>query len=128
VPIVPSPQQSRFLLPLNNVGQYLAAELKDNIEIEIMDAVRNINIKWEQVKLAQRSRDLSKQQLDIELEKLKVGRSENFQIVIFQNDLIRAENNEIRAKMDYLNALTNLDALLGTTLERWGVNIRTVQK
>ncbi|EDN66604.1 Outer membrane efflux protein [Beggiatoa sp. PS] len=100
-------------------------ELKDNIEIDLMDAVQNIQIKWEQVKLAQRFRDLSKQQLDIELEKLKAGRpgSNNFQIVSFQNNLIRAENSEIRAKIDYLNALTNLDALLGTTLERWGVNI-----
>jgi len=44
-------------------------------------------------------------------------------MVIFQNNLILAENSEIRAKIDYLNALTNLDALLGTTLERWGVNI-----
>jgi outer membrane protein TolC len=98
-------------------------ELKENIEIEVMDAVRSIQIKWEQVKLAQRARDLSKQQLDIELEKLKVNRSSNFNMVIFQNNLILAENSEIRAKIDYLNALTNLDALLGTTLERWGVNI-----
>ena len=101
-------------------------EFKDNIEIEILDAVRNIKIKWEQVKLAQRAQDLSKQQLDIELEKLKVGRSNNFQIVTFQNGLIRAENSELRAKIDYLNALTNLDALLSTTLERWGVNISTM--
>jgi outer membrane protein len=101
-------------------------ELKDNIELDILDAVRNIHIKWEQVKLAQRARELSKKQLDIELEKLKAGRLNNFQMVIFQNDLIQAENSEISAKIDYLNALTNLDALLGTTLERWGVNINTI--
>jgi outer membrane protein len=98
-------------------------ELKENIEIEVLDAVRDINIKWAQVKLAQRARTLSSLQLDIELEKLKVGRSGNFEIVTFQNGLIRAENSEIRAKISYLNALTDLDALLGATLERWGVNI-----
>ncbi|RKZ78419.1 MAG: TolC family protein [Candidatus Parabeggiatoa sp. nov. 1] len=91
-------------------------ELKENLEIEMLDAVRDISIKWEQVKLAQRARGLSKRQLDIELEKLKVNRSTNFRIVTFQNSLIRA-------KIDYLNALTDLDVLLGATLERWGVNI-----
>jgi outer membrane protein len=102
-------------------------ELKENIEIEMLDAVRDINIKWEQVKLAQRARKLSKRQLDIELEKLKVNRSTNFRIVTFQNSLVLAENSEIRAKIDYLNALTDLDVLLGATLERWGVNIENVR-
>jgi outer membrane protein len=102
-------------------------ELKENIEIEMLDAVRDIKIKWEQVKLAQRARKLSKRQLDIELEKLKVARSTNFEIVTFQNSLVLAENGEIRAKIDYLNALTDLDVLLGATLERWGVNIENVR-
>jgi len=100
-------------------------ELKENIEIEMLDAVRDIKIKWEQVKLAQRARKLSKRQLDIELEKLKVNRSTNFRIVTFQNSLVLAENSEIRAKIDYLNALTDLDVLLGATLERWGVKLST---
>lgn len=103
-------------------------ELTENLEIAIQDAVRDINMKWEQVKLAQRARELSQQQLEIELEKLKVNRSTNFQIVSFQNSLISAENNEIRTKVSYLNALTDLDLLLGTTLERWGIHIETMRR
>ncbi|MEK8020535.1 MAG: TolC family protein [Candidatus Parabeggiatoa sp.] len=125
-----------YTLPQGVVGAKVALrqseialqELKENIAIAIQDAVRDIKMKWEQVKLARRARELSQQQLEIELEKFKVARSSNFQIVSFQNALIRAENNEIRTKVSYLNALTDLDMLLGTTLERWKINIETVRR
>lgn len=99
-------------------------ELKDNIEIEIQDAVRDIEMKLRQVTLARQARKLSEQKLDIEKEKLKVGRSTNFQLVTFQNDLVSAQSNELNAVIDYLNALTNLDKTLGTTLETWKIELK----
>jgi len=102
-------------------------ELNENIQIDIQDAVRDINVKWEEVKLAQRVRELSKKQLEVELEKLKVNRSRNFEVVSLQDELVSAENGEVAAKIDYLNALTNLDVLLGISLERWGINIKNVR-
>ncbi|MCK5877299.1 MAG: TolC family protein [Candidatus Marithrix sp.] len=103
-------------------------ELKENIEIDLQDSIRNINMQWEQVKLAQRAKELSQQQLEIALEKHKTGRASNFEIVSLQNSLVSAENNEISTKVSYLNALTNLDMMLGKTLERWKINIDTVRK
>jgi outer membrane protein TolC len=96
-------------------------EQKENIEIEVLDAVRDVEAKLRQVELARQARELSERKLDIEQEKLKAGRSSNFQLVTFQNDLVRAQNNELNAKINYLNALTTLDKVLGTTLDTWKI-------
>ena len=96
-------------------------EQKENIEIEVMDAVRDVEMKLRQVELASQARELSERKLDIEQEKLKAGRSTNFQLVSYQNDLVSAQNNELSAKINYLNALTTLDQVLGTTLDTWKI-------
>jgi len=102
-------------------------ELQDDIETNIQDWVRDIGVEWEQLKRAKRSRELTKQQLEFEMEKFKMGYegTSNFQIIQFQDDLVAAENRELNAKISYLNALTDLDEFLGTTLETWGVDIES---
>lgn len=98
-------------------------KLCDNIKIEVQDAVRDIEMKLRQVKLAEQSRMLSEQKLSIETEKMKVGRSSNFQLVTFQNDLVNAQNSELNAIINYLNSVAALEKTLGTTLEKWGIKI-----
>jgi outer membrane protein TolC len=66
---------------------------------------------------------LSEKKVEIETEKLKAGRSTNFQLVSFQNDLVNAQNGELAAITTYLNALTSLDRTLGITLDKWGVSL-----
>jgi outer membrane protein len=104
-------------------AQIRRAELKDNLEIEVKDAIHNIKIKFNQLKLAHRARELSEIKLRVEQEKLKVGRSSNFQIVTFQNDLVFAQNSELDAMIAYRNALTDLDQTLETTLDTWKVDL-----
>ena len=103
------------------------AELQDDIETDLQDIVRNINVQWEQLELTKRARELTEKQLEIEMEKFKLGYegTSNVQIIDFQDDLVNAENGEVSAKISYLNALTNLDEFLGTTLETWGVDIES---
>ncbi|MBW2615623.1 MAG: TolC family protein, partial [Deltaproteobacteria bacterium] len=99
-------------------------ELKENIEIEVLDAVRDVGMKLRQVELARQARELSEKKLEIEKEKLKAGRSTNFQLVSFQNDLIVVQSSELNAIIAYLNAMTSLDNVLGTTLDTWKVEIK----
>ena len=99
-------------------------ELKENIEIEVLDAVRDVEMKLRQVELARLARELSEKKLEIEKEKLKAGRSTNFQLVSFQNDLIVVQSSELNANITYLNALTSLDNVLGTTLDTWKIEIK----
>jgi outer membrane protein TolC len=101
-------------------------ELKDSIETSVRNAVRNAEVSYRQLELARQARELSRQKLEIEQEKLKTGRSTNFQLVNFQNDLTSSEINELSAMIRYLNALTDLDLTLGTTLVTWGVEVEAI--
>ncbi len=77
--------------------------------------------RWRQYEIAQRARDLSLRKLEIERDKLKVGRSSNFQVLSFETDLRNAENAQLNALIAYLNAQTLLDEKLGMTLESWDI-------
>jgi len=99
-------------------------ELKDNIEIEIQDLIQEVDSRSKQLNLARLARKLSQQKLEIEQEKLNTGLSSNFQIVTFQNDLLRAQNSEIDAVIAFRNALTEVDQALGTTLDTWKIEFK----
>ncbi len=99
-------------------------DLQTKLDIELQDGVRNINLSYNQLELARQATQLSQQQLEIEQERLKLGKgSEVFQLIRLQNELAVARNTELDATIQYLNALTNLDRFLGTTLQTWQVKI-----
>jgi outer membrane protein TolC len=99
------------------------AKLRETIEIDVQDALREVDMKYRQVILAQQARVLSGKKLDIEREKMKSGRSTNFQLVSYENDLVNALNGELSAGINYQNAMAVLDRTLGTTLDRWGIMV-----
>lgn len=97
-------------------------ELEHNVEVEIRDKVLNVASQLKQLELARLALRLSRQKLEIEQEKLKTGRSSNFQVVTFQNDLVSAQTAESNAVTEYRNALTALDSAIGTTLDTWKIS------
>ena len=97
------------------------ARQREDIEIEIQNALRSAEMNYRQIKLATLARTLSEKKVEIETEKLKAGRSTNFQLVSYQADLKRAQDAELGAIITYQNALANLDATLGVTLDKLGV-------
>ncbi|WP_227983219.1 MULTISPECIES: TolC family protein [Dickeya] len=97
------------------------AEARQQLERDVTNAVRAIGVRWRQFEIAQRARDLSRRKLEIEREKLTAGRSSNFQVLSFENDLRNAENARLNALISYLNAQAMLDQTLGTTLESWDI-------
>ena len=99
------------------------AELRRAIEIEVRRAVRDVDVRLRRTELARRARALSERKLEVERTKLNAGRSSNFRLVRFEDDLVRSQNNEIGAITAYLNALTALDRTQATTLETWGIEI-----
>ena len=98
-------------------------ELKQELERNVINSIRNIETLWRQYEISQRSLNLSKRKLDIEKEKLGVGRSSNFQVLSFENDLRNAENLRVNALINYLNAQADLDQVLGTTLQSWDIKL-----
>ncbi len=102
-------------------------DLRQRIAIDVQNAVREIGLAERRLELASRARELAQQKTEIEREKLNLGITTNFQLVAFENDLVLAENAELDAAVGKLNAATELDRTLGTTLERWGIEIDRVE-
>ena len=122
-------RQQRYIRARSALQQaeHSLAELRQNIDIEVRNAVRDVEVRLRQVELAQRARELAEQKIDIEREKLTLGLSTNFQLVVFEDDLVNAQNNEVNAIITYLNALTAFDRTLGTTLETWKIDITRME-
>ncbi|TCH99600.1 TolC family protein [Roseococcus sp. SYP-B2431] len=94
---------------------------RDRLRQQVEDTVRNIDALRRQAELARRARELAGLQLETELVKLQAGRSSNFQVVSFQGFLQAAESAELAAVIAYANSLTQLDQVLGTTLDTWRI-------
>jgi outer membrane protein TolC len=96
---------------------------RDRLRQLVEDTVRNIDALRRQAELAKRARELAGLQLETELIKLQAGRSSNFQVVSFQGSLQSAESAELAAVVAYANSLTQLDQVLGTTLDTWRISL-----
>ena len=104
------------------------ADLRQRIDIEVSNAVREVELSRRQVDLARTARELVQQKTEIEKEKLRLGLSSNFRLVAFEDDLVAAQNAELDAAVSYHAALTSLDRILGTTLESWGIGIGGMER
>ena len=102
------------------------AELRQKIDIEVRDALRKVDVRFRQIELARRTRDLAERKYEIEKGKLGLGLSTNFRVAAFEDDLVSAQNREVETAIAYLNALTDLDRTLGTTLQRWQIDIERI--
>lgn len=101
------------------------AELYQSIDIEVRAGVRDVEVQFRHVALARQARELAERKLEIERIKLNSGLSTNFRLVEFEDDLVRSQNAENDAIVAYLNALTVLDRIQGTTLDTWKIGIET---
>ena len=126
IPVYGQPRLGRQAQLLSARSNLLKArnslkQAEENLLINVDNGLRDLRIKKEQVKLSQEAQALSQQQLDNEQEKLRYGRSSNFQVVTYQLDLANSELTLLSAKVEYLNSLVALDQTLGTTLNTWRI-------
>lgn len=98
-------------------------DTNESLRLTLLSALQSIESAWDNVDLAKKSLELSQLQLELEQEKQRAGKSTNFQVVSYQDDLATAENSYVSAQISYLNELTSLDETLGTTLEHWGIEM-----
>jgi outer membrane protein TolC len=126
-------------VPLNNTQNVVTAlaariahqlreiqveEQRQQIELEVDDAVNGVNLQIRQLELTRRARGLAEQALEVELEKLRAGRSTNFNVVQLQNDVKLALNAELQARIGYLNARSALERTTGTALQHRNVTVQ----
>ncbi|MCH8488374.1 MAG: TolC family protein [Oceanicaulis sp.] len=105
------------------LAELRSADLAQAVEIQVRDAVQQVEARWRQLETAGRARDLAERALELEQEKLQVGRTSNFEILSLQTDLRAADIQLLTAQIDYLNALTAVDQQIGSTLETWRITL-----
>jgi outer membrane protein TolC len=105
-------------------AQISLKKLKADIGIDVQNKLRDIDANYKSYVLAKKGRELAEKKLAIEQEKLKVGRSTNFQLVSFQNDVTNQRTTELQSLITYLNSVTALDQSLGVVLNRWDITVK----
>lgn len=109
-------EKRRLLLQERNV--------QNQILVEIREAVRGVRTNELRIEATRRTRLLAQEQLDGELTRREQGLSTTFRVLDVQEDLILAQTNELKAKLDYHLARHRLRQVTGTLLEDFGVLLR----
>lgn len=100
------------------------ADIRAGVELQIRGSSSEVDLLWQQIAVAEKSRDLAARAIDVEKVKLNAGRSTTFQVRSLEDSLRTAENQLLAARIGYLNALTRLDLQLGTTLDTWKIVLK----
>jgi len=92
------------------------------VEVDVRSAYIAVSRAFQQIAASKETRRLQEENLRIETEKFKVGRSTNFLVAQAQRDLLASQLVEVQSIANYLKALTDLYRQEGSLLERRGVS------
>lgn len=97
-------------------------DLKDTTEtvkIEIGDRIADVNSNLAKIAKARRARELTQERLTIIQKLYRRGRGgiDIFEVTSQQDEVVEAQNTELNAVIEYLNARTDLEQSLGITLD-----------
>ncbi|MCU0567495.1 MAG: TolC family protein [Oculatellaceae cyanobacterium Prado106] len=94
--------------------------ITEEIRLEVGDRLRDVNSALARITAAQQATQLAEQRLEIATERFRRGRDGDlFQVLSLQNDIVLARNEEVNAKIDFLDAVSRLDQARGLTLGSW---------
>jgi len=99
-------------------------ELKKQLEINITNAYNTIQSTRQQVVLAERALALQQRTVEIARIKRNAGRLSTFELLNDQRDLTTADQTVTNSLITYINSLTVMNQILGTTLDRFGIWIK----
>ncbi len=98
-------------------------QFEQNVMVEIDNAVKTAQSDYESVNATREARVYAEAALDAEQKTYAVGKATTFEVLTYQNNLTTARGQEIRALANYEEALANLYAQEGSTLDHLGINI-----
>ena len=98
--------------------------IKTGVEQQVRLAVRGLDLDWRQVEAARRVEALSLSAVDAEKLRLSVGKSSTFQVQALEANYQSTRLQRLNAEVAYLNAVSQLDLQLGTTLDTWKIALR----
>lgn len=129
-------------IPLHDVerrNQLIAAKIKlekDRLNLiagkralitTIKNTMNTISSQAKQYELAKRQLNLAEQSYELEKKKQHAGISSVLDVNNTQNQLIQAQSRLISSKIAYLNQISALQRIEGTTLDAWKIKLRVNQ-
>jgi outer membrane protein len=102
--------------------------IQEEIRLDVGDRLRDVNSAINQISAAQQARELAQQRLEIATERFRLGRGTDiFQVLDLQTNVVTAQNEEVNAKINFLDAVAKLDQSTGVTLETWQTQVEASQ-
>ncbi len=99
------------------------ASLQNKIELELKEAIRQIETNQQRIAATREARRLSETSLAAEEERMTLGMSTSVDVLRVQEELAAAQAGETNALVDYINSLNGLDEALGTLLENCQITV-----
>jgi outer membrane protein TolC len=129
---------AQLSVPLSSVGprnqlkstkatlQQVVLQLKQfeqNVMVQIDNAVKQAQSAYQSVDATKQARIYAEDALDAEQKTYAVGKATTFDVLQLQNNLTSARGQEIRSLANYEEALANLAAQEGSTLEKNNIHL-----
>lgn len=94
------------------------------LSLTINNQIQNISSQLQQLNIAEKTLALAQQSYTLEKTKQKFGRSSSLDVANSQNNLINTQLSLINAKIAYLEAVADLEVILGTLLDTWHIQLK----
>jgi outer membrane protein TolC len=102
-------------------------QLKNQIGIEVRNALFNVRQNRGRVAAAKKARDLAQNNFDIQQKMLTLGATTSANVLAAGRDLALAESNLVAASTAYERARVEMDRASGLTLDRLGISLGEAQ-
>jgi outer membrane protein TolC len=97
--------------------------MEENAANEVRSAIRAISSSYKQIEVTDRGRTFAEERLRSFIRKNEVGMTTIKDVLDVESDLINAKNNQIRAVVEYNNAIIKLWTVTGAIIQRAGIQL-----
>ncbi len=97
--------------------------LEESSTNEVRAAIRGIVTGYKQIEVADRGKAFAEERLRAFMRKNEVGLATTKDVLDVENDLAVSKSNQIKAVVEYANAMTNYWRVTGELLEREGIRV-----
>jgi outer membrane protein TolC len=98
-------------------------QVRQTVATSVIRAANSLRTAGKVIDVAQLSYELAQENLEAEQARFDVGRSTNYEVLLRLDDVDAAAAQALRAQIDYLKALIQLQALTGEILPAYGLGV-----
>ncbi len=108
-------EKAKLILDIKN--------LEKKIILEVRESVRQLQTDTKRIRAASIAKKLAEEKLKAEEKKFEVGLSTSFNVLEFQEDLAKAQSNEIKTIIDYKQSRVRLRKIIASTLNHHNIKL-----